>query len=182
MEATGGTVTTSGDYKIHTFTGDGNFVVADAGQGTATYPSTVDYLVVAGGGNGVGDTGAGSGGGGGGYRESLAATSPTHTASPHSASPIKSTTGITVTAQTYPITVGAGGAACATNTARGTNGSNSVFSTITAAGGGAGGSGNDASPLSSTGQPGPDRREGVPGGSAGGSCLLYTSPSPRDRG
>ena len=27
IEATGGTVTTDGDFKIHTFTGDGNFVV-----------------------------------------------------------------------------------------------------------------------------------------------------------
>ena len=45
-EATGGTVTTSGDFKIHTFTGDGNFIVSQVGAGTG--PSTVDYLVVAG--------------------------------------------------------------------------------------------------------------------------------------
>ena len=174
MEATGGTVTTSGDYKIHTFTGDGNFVVTTAGGNSAQFPTTVDYLVVAGGGaggNGVGNTGAGSGGGAGGYRESLASASPTHTASPHTASPLKATTGLNVgnTTQTIPVTVGGGGALCSTNTARGSNGSNSVFSTITSAGGGAGGSGNDASPLTSTGQPGPDRREGLPGGSAGGS-------------
>ena len=30
--ATGGTVTTSGDFKIHTFTGDGNFVVSSVGN------------------------------------------------------------------------------------------------------------------------------------------------------
>src|SRR5210317_2217898 len=33
VTATGGTVTTSGDYKIHTFTGDGCFVVSSAGFG-----------------------------------------------------------------------------------------------------------------------------------------------------
>jgi hypothetical protein len=32
ISATGGTVTTSGDYKIHTFTGDGCFVVSCAGN------------------------------------------------------------------------------------------------------------------------------------------------------
>ncbi len=37
MEATGGTVTTSGDFKIHTFTGDGNFVVTSAGGNSAQF-------------------------------------------------------------------------------------------------------------------------------------------------
>ena len=32
ITATGGTVTTSGDYKIHTFTGDGCFVVSCGGN------------------------------------------------------------------------------------------------------------------------------------------------------
>src|SRR6056300_927638 len=52
--ATGGTITTSGNFKIHTFTGDGCFVVNILGNGP-TYsggPSNVDYLVVAGGGGG----------------------------------------------------------------------------------------------------------------------------------
>src|SRR5210317_1675481 len=48
ITATGGTITTSGDYKIHTFTGDGCFVVSCAASGPA--PNNVDYLVVAGGG------------------------------------------------------------------------------------------------------------------------------------
>ena len=61
MSATGGTVTTSGNYKIHTFTGTGAFVVSDAGN-----QGGVDYLVVAGGGGGGG--GYGGGGGAGGYR------------------------------------------------------------------------------------------------------------------
>src|SRR5210317_1806660 len=36
--ATGGTITESGDFKIHTFTGDGCFVVANTGNG-ATVPT-----------------------------------------------------------------------------------------------------------------------------------------------
>ena len=48
VSASGGTETTSGDYKIHTFTGPGTFTVANAG--TAAGSNTVDYLVVAGGG------------------------------------------------------------------------------------------------------------------------------------
>ena len=52
VAATGGTVTESGDYKVHAFTGDGCFVVSNAGDGTADQPSIVDYLVIAGGGGG----------------------------------------------------------------------------------------------------------------------------------
>ena len=50
-EATGGTVATSGDFKVHTFTGDGNFVVAQTGiaAGGNGGPANVDYLVLAGG-------------------------------------------------------------------------------------------------------------------------------------
>ena len=146
IQATGGTVTTSGDFKIHTFTGDGTFSVTAAGAGTQCGPSIVDYLVVAGGGGG--GNWAGGGGGAGGFRESLASASPTHTPSGHTASPAKATTGITVSVQDYPITVGAGGGAFtnspgpgSTGAQRGTitAGSNSIFSTITSAGGGAGG-------------------------------------------
>src|SRR5210317_2208622 len=55
ISATGGTVTTSGDFKIHTFTGDGCFVVSTLGSGgPCAQASTVDYLVIAGGGGGKG--------------------------------------------------------------------------------------------------------------------------------
>jgi len=67
---TGGTITTYGDYKIHTFTSSGTFTTDTAG--------TADILLLAGGGGG-GD----SGGGGGGVREfsaqSVSATSHTIT-------------------------------------------------------------------------------------------------------
>ena len=122
IEATGGTVSTSGNFKIHSFTGDGNFVVASVGN-PAGGGSTVDYAVVAGGGGG--QTG---GGGAGGFRESSGAASGCYTASPLGAC----VAGISVTATTFPITVGAGGSSA-------TAGSNSSFSTITSAGGGGGG-------------------------------------------
>jgi len=54
--ATGGTVTTDGDYKVHSFTSSGTFTVTTAGE--------VEYLIVAGGGGG-GQYGGGGGGAGG---------------------------------------------------------------------------------------------------------------------
>jgi hypothetical protein len=57
----------------------------------------------------------------------------------YTASPLATPTGITVSATTYPITVGAGGGAPSCGPNDPGNGSNSVFSTITSAGGGAGG-------------------------------------------
>lgn len=50
VAATGGTITTSGDFKIHTFNSSGTFTVTDAGNPLGS--NTVDYLVVAGGGGG----------------------------------------------------------------------------------------------------------------------------------
>jgi len=115
--ATGGTITTSGDYKIHTFTGPGTFNVTQLGNGPTNPtggPVTASYLVVAGGGNG-----------GGGFREGRDIT-PSYTASP-----LVAGSGLTLTASPFPITVGAG------QDANNTRGSNSVFDTITSTGGGA---------------------------------------------
>ena len=50
--ATGGTVTESGNFKIHTFTGDGCFVVSKIGN-AAGGGNTAAYLVAAGGGGGA---------------------------------------------------------------------------------------------------------------------------------
>jgi len=143
VAATGGTETTCGDYKIHTFTGPGTFTVSCAGNAAGS--NSVDYLVVAGGASGGtsaagGDNGAG--GGAGGYRESSGAASGCYTASPLGAC----VSALPVTAQGYPITVGAGGAGVAyvlsPEAARvGNDGSNSIFSTITSTGGGGGGGG-----------------------------------------
>ena len=119
ISATGGTILTSGNYKTHVFTGDGCFVVSTVGNpiGGGTI---VDYLVVSGG---------GGGNGAGGFRVSNCATRSGLPAP--SMSPLVTTTGITVTTTSYPITVGGGGS-------RAVNGSNSIFSTITSAGGGGG--------------------------------------------
>ena len=157
ISATGGTVTTSGDFKIHTFTGDGCFVVSTAGLGPAAL-TKVDYLVVAGGGAG-GSGSTGGGGGAGGYREGKQACG-----SPHTASPLAATTGLTVSATTYPVTVGAGGNSGSSgpednNTTGGNSGSPSIFSTITSAGGGRGASSN----------PGVPNAINLAGGSGGGN-------------
>mgnify|MGYP003128506753 FL=1 len=135
VTATGGTVTCCGDYKIHTFTGPGTFTVTCAGNPLGS--ETVDYLVVAGGGaggSGSNSSRSGAGGGAGGYRESDGGASGCYTTSPLGAC----VSALPVTAQGYPIIVGAGGAAGGSAT-KGCNGSNSIFSTITSTGGGAGG-------------------------------------------
>ena len=60
MTATGGTITTDGNYKVHSFTSSGTFQVTTVGD-----VGTVEYLVVAGGGGGGGTHSAGNGGAGG---------------------------------------------------------------------------------------------------------------------
>ena len=138
ITATGGTITTDGDYKIHTFTGPGTFNICSI-VGSCASCASVDYMVVAGGGGG-GNNCAG-GGGAGGFRQSY---------------PNPGTGGLPVSVTSYPITIGAGGAgqlAPEGGPGRGDSGSDSVFSTITSAGGGAGGGGTGA---------------GLAGGSGGG--------------
>jgi hypothetical protein len=105
----GNRIENDGTYWIHTFTSSGVF--------TPQIPLTCDYLVVAGGG---GSGAAGGGGGAGGYRTSIGGSS------------------LSVTAQTYPITIGAGGIGGLE--IRGTSGTDSIFSSITSTGGGGGGS------------------------------------------
>jgi hypothetical protein len=153
IAATGGTESTCGDYKIHTFTGPGTFTVTNDGNPLGS--STVDYLVVAGGGGGGGSTGGG--GGAGGFRQSSGTASGCYSVSPLGSG----VSALPVTATGYPITVGSGGAAgsapCASGGTPGSDGNNSVFSTITSTGGGGGG-----------GYAGPVPASGRPGGSGGG--------------
>jgi hypothetical protein len=130
--ATGGTITTCGDYKIHTFTSSGTFCMSGGGGPVAV----VDYLVVAGGGGGGGSEdnlwGGAGGAGAGGFRESK------NPAAPWTASPLATCASLPVSTGSYPITVGAGGTAGSPGGGNNTNGSNSIFSTITSAGGGFG--------------------------------------------
>ena len=160
IEATGGTVTTCGDFKVHTFTGPGSFAVT-----TAPTPgnNTTDYLVVAGGASGGGN--GGGGGGAGGFRLSNDLCMPAPLTSP-----LATPTGLTVTASTtYPITVGGGGSATRpANAAKGNDGTVSTFSTITSAGGGGGGGNNTPS----------STNVGNDGGSGGGSGVVNPSHSP----
>ena len=173
VTATGGTVATSGDFKIHTFTGDGNFVVSDAGSPGGS--NAVSYFVLGGGGGGGApqSNNRGGGGGGGGFREGKSPQTP-YTASPGS---VVAPDGLPVSAQTYPITIGGGGAGGTgqPNTANpnqiGTNGSNSIFSTITSAGGGGGGGGSPpGTGLVFPGQPGGNGGGGGGGGTGPGTC------------
>ena len=159
VEATGGTESTCGDYKIHTFTSSGNFQVTAGGSPGGS--NTVEYLVVAGGGASGADSlpsGTGGGGGGGGFRFASPSIAPLT----YPAKPLAAPANIPVSTQTYPITVGAGGAAVVHDclpAAR--KGNDSVFSTITSTGGGGGGIGNPATA--------PGGYAGGPGGSGGGA-------------
>ncbi len=125
---------TDGDYKYHVFTGPGTFTVS--GVSACAALNVVDYLVVAGGAGGAGggtNWTQGGGGGAGGYRTFV--SNPT-------TSPKNAPAGITVSAQGYPITVGAGGAGGTgggPTVTKGTNGGVSTFDSITSTGGGGGG-------------------------------------------
>ena len=158
ISATGGTITTSGDYKIHTFTGPGTFCVTNAGAPVGS--DTVEYLVVAGG--GAGGSRAAGGGGGGGFRFYGACI-----AAPYPASPLVAPAALPVTAQGYPITVGAGGVGRSPSGSEtpGNRGNLSTFSTITSTGGGGGqGAACQPNPLG-------------PGGSGGGGSPASGNPS-----
>ena len=138
----GGTVTTSGNYRIHSFTSSGTFVNTIASL-------SVEYLVIAGGGGGgVGDVGAvayGGGGGAGGYRTNVSGQASGGGASAEAA--------LSLSTGNKTVTVGAGGANTSGDNTLGTNGGDSVFDSITSIGGGRGGA-NEA--------------EGSSGGSGGG--------------
>jgi hypothetical protein len=114
ISATGGTITTDGDYKIHTFTSSGTFTVTAVGNAVGS--DSVDYLVAAGGGGGGGAYYTGGGGGGGAVTD----------------------TDVSVSATSYTITIGGGGAGGTTSTA-GSNGGNTTAFSQTGIGGGRGG-------------------------------------------
>ena len=154
LVATGGTITESGNDKIHTFNSSDTFNVTALANAPAN--NQVSYLVVAGGGGGSTGWGSNGGGGGGagGFREDK---SPVNS---YTASPLEGSGTINATVASFPIAVGAGGAAQPSSGGRGASGGVSTFSSITSAGGGAGGAG------SST--PGP--KDGGDGGSGGGKA------------
>ena len=165
ITATGGTITTSGDFKIHKFTGPGTFEVTCGGNAGGS--NTVDYLVVAAGGGGSwGGSGAGGGGGGGGFRASSGTASGSYTAGPGPlTSPVSA---LPVSVQAYPITVGGGGPGGPSSPPGNAGaGNNSIFSTVTATGGGFGGGGNSPNAAGTGGSGGGGRTN--PAGSCGGA-------------
>lgn len=132
-------------YHVYTTVGTSSFVPFE--------PLTVDYLVVAGGGSGgynVNYQEGCGGGGGGGVRSSVSPTGGGASAE----SPLS------LFAQSYTVTVGAGGTGGTTPA----NGGNSVFASITSTGGGRG-SNAGVSETSST------------GGSGGGARGFYSNES-----
>jgi hypothetical protein len=103
LSATGGTITTDGNYKIHTFTSSGNFTV----NSITPNSYNIEYLVVAGGGGGGFQVGGGGGAGG------LLYSSAT-----------------TVSVGVYSIGIGAGGSGSIGGGANQTNGGNSTLGTL----------------------------------------------------
>ncbi|MCB1665795.1 MAG: hypothetical protein KDI28_08420, partial [Pseudomonadales bacterium] len=118
VQGTGGSISTSGDYVIHTFTSSGTFTPPPG-------ITSVEVLVIGGGGGGP-RTAGGTGGGGGG------------------AGGVISNSAVTISGATT-VTVGAAGAGATSNSTNGGSGGNSVFAassgTLTAVGGGGGGTG-----------------------------------------
>jgi len=141
----GDLVTTDGNYWYHAFKSSGTFLLQR--------PTSVDYLVVAGGGGGGKGLNAGAGGAGG-LRSTVTATG--------GGGSLESA--LSMAPGSYTVTVGAGGAGGVSNGNNGTVGSNSILSSITSTGGGYGG--------------GPDYgagyNNGGPGGSGGGGGLYNT--------
>ena len=115
--ATGGTITTTGGYRYHTFTSSGTFAITGAG-------STLDALVVAGGGGGGGSLAGGGGAGGAIEHNNQSAAVATHS-----------------------IVIGAGAQKSASGTYnQAYNGNNTTGFSQTAIGGGRGGGGTHVSP------------------------------------
>lgn len=141
--ATGGTEATSGGYRYHTFTSNGNLVVTGAG--------VVELLMVAGGGGGgrgnnqptetYGEAGGGGGGAGGlVWAEKVA-----------------------VSVGTYPIVIGSGGAGSTADLSPGATGQDSTALGLTAKGGGGGGTYGNSAGTTGNGQ------DGGSSGGAGGT-------------
>lgn len=166
--ALGGTVTTSGNYRIHTFTTSGTFTLLNG------VPIAVTYLIVAGGGGGGGTTTTatkGGGGGAGGYLTNNISFLKTGR---------------------YTVTIGSGGngGISGGGATAGSNGGNSSFNGVSALGGGGGGCGggnytdgssggsggggggnsahNTAGGAGTTGNPGGAGSASIGGGTAGG--------------
>jgi hypothetical protein len=106
MEATGGTITTDGVYKVHTFTSGGIFNVT-------SMPGKIDVIIVGGGGGGGMNNWTGAGGGGGEVKYFTT----------------------TSTVRGYTITLGGGGGGACSNSTNGGNGGTTTFDSTSSYGG-----------------------------------------------
>lgn len=148
ITATGGTITTSGNFKIHTFTSGSSFVISSGPKNPQ-----VDVLLVGGGGGGASSIFYFGGGGGGGG--------------------VLYSTGVSTGGTgTFTVNVGSGGSGG--NGGAGGNGGNSTAFGLTAIGGGGGacsGCGNAADGGSGGGAGGGSAGNGTSGqGFAGGAA------------
>lgn len=108
MVATGGTVTTDGNYKIHTFTANGNFEITKLGDGLIQR-----FMCGGGGGGGISSFGV-FGGGGGSAGQDLYDPA------------------LLMALGIYPVVIGAAGAGAAANNTDGTDGADTTFNGVTA--------------------------------------------------
>ena len=173
ITATGGTPcagATSGDYKIHTFTGTGTLCVSAISNVPAN--NEVSYLIVGGGGSSAGLYG---GGGAGGFRESK---SPVDS---YTASPLEGACAVTVTASPYPVVIGGGGAAAPCGTTNGNVGNVSSAFSLTSAGGGFG-SGTPSGPAAGDGGSGGGEGYEDAAGAGSGNTPPVSPPQGNDGG
>ena len=97
IQATGGTITTSGNFKIHTFTTTGSSTFTINSLGNNSISNTIEFLVI------------GGGGGGGAQRFDIGPSIPTGGGG--GAGGVARTGSLTVTSSgTFSVTVGDGGA------------------------------------------------------------------------
>lgn len=150
--ATGGTISYDGDYKIHTFTSDDDFIVrignAVSGPNDPILTNKIDVLIV--------------GGGGGGARTDD--VYPPRAPGGAGAGGVIYLTGYSIVSDIYQVEVGTGGIGKKSTEGDGTAGGLSRFGTLFAHGGG-------QSTMSSNGASG--------GSGAGGSGIVISSPGTR---
>ena len=167
VAATGGTVTTDGDYKVHTFTSSGTLSVVNGGD--------ADYVIIAGGGGGGAHVAGGAGAGG--FRsftsQSLSAQNYTVTIGAGGAGTSSESTagssGADSSFNSHTSSGGGGGIGNAgTAGSGGSGGSSGMY-------GGSGGSGNSPSTSPAQGTDGRGSSGAWSGGSGGGGASAQGS-------
>ena len=127
----GGTITTVGDYRYHTFTSSSSLVVPSG------FSASADFLIVAGGGSG--GNGAGGGGGAGGYIDSTVSLSAgTYSATVGAGAPATTTTNGSNSVFNSLTAIGGGGGGGSSGAQSGGSGGGASYQVPSGTGGGAG--------------------------------------------